>query len=117
MNKVRLMLAMLVFALTVAWQACGSNQDAGEQQEATTEQAAPAAQDDKNGPEYTSAYVCPMHCPGSGSDSPGKCPKCGMDYVANPNHPMHQGNAPHEGAQEGDMHMHQDGDAHEDHSH
>ncbi|MBK8562043.1 MAG: hypothetical protein IPN76_01470 [Saprospiraceae bacterium] len=32
--------------------------------------------------EYTSAYVCPMHCEGSGSDQPGKCPVCEMDYVA-----------------------------------
>jgi len=38
------------------------------------------------GPEYTSAYVCPMHCEGSGSDKPGKCPVCGMDYVANTDH-------------------------------
>ncbi len=35
------------------------------------------------GPEYTSAYVCPMHCKGSGSDAPGECPTCGMDYVLN----------------------------------
>ena len=33
------------------------------------------------GMEFTSAYVCPMHCEGSGSDKPGTCPKCGMDYV------------------------------------
>ncbi len=33
------------------------------------------------GPEYTSAYVCPMHCEGSGSDTAGKCPVCEMDYV------------------------------------
>ncbi|MCC6724329.1 MAG: hypothetical protein IT258_07440 [Saprospiraceae bacterium] len=32
--------------------------------------------------EYTSAYICPMHCEGSGSDQPGKCPVCEMDYVA-----------------------------------
>ena len=38
---------------------------------------------DQTGPEYTSAYVCPMHCEGSGSDEPGKCPVCGMDYIAN----------------------------------
>ncbi len=35
------------------------------------------------GKEYTSAYICPMHCEGSGSDSAGVCPVCGMDYVAN----------------------------------
>ncbi len=38
---------------------------------------------DKSGPEYTSDYICPMHCEGSGSDEPGKCPVCGMDYVKN----------------------------------
>lgn len=42
-----------------------------------------AAKDDKSGPEYTSAYICPMHCKGSGSDKPGTCPVCGMDYVKN----------------------------------
>ena len=26
------------------------------------------------GKEYTSAYVCPMHCKDSGSDAAGKCP-------------------------------------------
>jgi len=36
--------------------------------------------------EYTSAYVCPMHCEGSGSDQAGTCPKCGMDYVAQADH-------------------------------
>lgn len=38
---------------------------------------------DKSGPEYTSKYVCPMHCEGSGSDEPGTCPVCGMDYKLN----------------------------------
>lgn len=38
---------------------------------------------EKTGPEYTSAYICPMHCKGSGSDKPGICPACGMDYVLN----------------------------------
>lgn len=32
--------------------------------------------------EFNSAYVCPMHCEGSGSDQPGKCPVCEMDYEA-----------------------------------
>ena len=33
--------------------------------------------------EFASAYVCPMHCEGSGSDKEGECPKCGMNYVKN----------------------------------
>ena len=39
--------------------------------------------ENKQGKEYTSAYVCPMHCDGSGSDSAGQCPVCGMDYIKN----------------------------------
>ena len=38
---------------------------------------------DMKGKEYTSKYVCPMHCEGSGSDEEGKCPVCGMTYVLN----------------------------------
>lgn len=48
--------------------------------ETTTEQTA------EQGKEYTSAYVCPMHCEGSGSDKEGTCPTCGMDYVALADH-------------------------------
>jgi len=40
----------------------------------------------QTGKEYTSAYICPMHCEGSGSESSGKCPVCGMDYVENADH-------------------------------
>ena len=42
-----------------------------------------------SGKEYTSAYICPMHCEGSGSDEPGTCPVCGMDYEPNPHHNEH----------------------------
>jgi predicted nucleic acid binding AN1-type Zn finger protein len=42
-------------------------------------------ENEKSGPEYTSAYICPMYCEGSGSEEPGKCPVCGMDYVLNEN--------------------------------
>lgn len=38
---------------------------------------------DTSGIEYTSMYICPMHCKGSGSDKPGVCPVCGMDYELN----------------------------------
>lgn len=54
-----------------------------------------AEADAKPGKEITSVYVCPMHCDGSGSAEPGKCPACEMDYVFNaPYHsayicPMH----------------------------
>lgn len=38
---------------------------------------------DRTGPEYTSKYICPMHCKGSGADTKGICPVCKMDYVKN----------------------------------
>ena len=33
--------------------------------------------------EFTSAYICPMNCKGSGSAVAGKCPKCELEYVKN----------------------------------
>ncbi len=60
--------SMLFFALTMT-AACG-NQDKGADQKETTEQATETAE---QGKEYTSAYVCPMHCEGSGSDEAGTC--------------------------------------------
>jgi len=40
----------------------------------------------KQGKEYTSAYICPMHCDGSGNEKPGDCPVCGMAYEKNKEH-------------------------------
>jgi len=40
---------------------------------------------DKSGPEYTSAYICPMHCEGSGSSEPGTCSVCKMELRPNSN--------------------------------
>lgn len=88
-----LFLGVVISAVAIA---CGNNahdHDHNHSDETSTEMHedhhgdADATQDsDNDGPEYTSAYVCPMHCEGSGSDQPGKCPVCGMDYVANPDH-------------------------------
>ena len=41
------------------------------------------SQQNQDKKEYNSAYVCPMHCEGSGSEEPGTCPVCGMDYIQN----------------------------------
>lgn len=42
---------------------------------------------DKNGKEYTSRWICPMRCKGSGTEVRGqKCPACKMDLVDNKNH-------------------------------
>lgn len=51
-----------------------------------TENTTQTEQAEKQGKEYTSAYICPMHCKGSGSDKEGECPVCGMDYVKNEDH-------------------------------
>ena len=66
---------ILVCSIALLSMSCGSGQ-----QKSTEQQEV-----DKSGPEYTSAYICPMHCEGSGSDEAGSCPVCGMDYVKNKN--------------------------------
>ena len=40
----------------------------------------------ESGTEYTSAYVCPMHCKDSGAAEAGICPVCNMDYVPREEH-------------------------------
>ena len=78
--------SVLLFALAMT-SACGSQEKSTDQTD-TTEQS---LESEKQGKEYTSAYVCPMHCEGSGSDEAGKCPVCGMDYVANEDAKSHDG--------------------------
>ena len=65
--------SIALFAIGLTLISCGNKSN----NSAKTEQT------EKQGKEYTSAYVCPMHCEGSGSDKAGKCPVCGMDYVKN----------------------------------
>ena len=95
---------LMAFGLAFSMTACDSassdndGDEATEQTDGTTDEATEANDAeateaseqgeatevvDKSGPEYTSKYVCPMHCEGSGSAEPGKCPKCGMEYVMN----------------------------------
>lgn len=69
---------------------------------------------DKTGKEYTSAYICPMHCKDSGSDKAGKCPVCNMDYVQNENYKAPEGS--HEGHDHGSHEGHDHG-SHEGHNH
>lgn len=96
-------LIILGIALTAFIAACGGNaNNSNQNQEAPTDQTT-ETQAAEQGPEFTSAYVCPMHCEGSGSDQPGTCPVCGMDYVANENAKT-------------DDHSH-DGHNHDGHSH
>lgn len=67
-----------------------------------TASSSTAVKIDESGPEYTSKYVCPMHCKGSGSEEPGECPVCRMDYVKKKkkkhkcNHPGHNHDHDHD---------------------
>lgn len=85
--KKLLFLTMLV--LPLAFLSCGghSHEHGDHQHESGSSQTESSeAKPHGEGKEYTSAYVCPMHCEGSGSDEPGKCPVCGMDYIAQAEH-------------------------------
>lgn len=79
MNLTNKFLILTLFLSLAAMYSCGNSNENASSEEVGTEQM----ETDKSGPEYTSAYICPMHCTGSGSDKPGKCPVCDMDYVAN----------------------------------
>ena len=71
---------LLVAALTTGLMFASCSSKGGDSSTQTEQQSDKV---DKTGKEYTSAYVCPMHCKGSGSNAPGKCPVCKMDYVKN----------------------------------
>ncbi len=83
---------------------CGDTATTAEDQ--STESTEMEQGEDMSGPEYTSAYICPMHCAGSGSAEMGTCPECGMEYVANPDM----------AAPAGEAHDH-DGHDHDGHDH
>ena len=75
-NNFKSILAAIVLVATVSMVSCKDN-NAETKPETITE---------KQGKEYTSAYVCPMHCDGSGSDTEGTCDTCGMALVKNEDH-------------------------------
>lgn len=95
---------LVVFVISLA--ACGSEraektqEQAGESNQPMTEQSvAPGdtTSEETKPPaekatplsesyDYTAPYVCPNHCEGSGSESPGECPACGMELIENPTH-------------------------------
>jgi uncharacterized paraquat-inducible protein A len=79
--KIKTLLAMASAAMFLLTFSCKEQKETNTKN--TPEQTETEA---KQGKEYTSAYVCPMHCEGSGSEEEGNCPKCGMAYVANEEH-------------------------------
>ena len=83
--KIRNNTWVLVGLFAVLLVSCGQktqNQDSVPAENTTTEQTTEQANDKK---EFSSKYICPMHCAGSGSDTIGVCPECGMEYVLNRN--------------------------------
>lgn len=75
---------LLVLSLAFAFTSCGDSAPAAAAEETATEATMETMHGE--GKEFTSAYVCPMHCEGSGSDAAGECPVCGMAYVAHTDH-------------------------------
>lgn len=63
--------------------------------------------------EYTSKYICPMHCKGSGSEEPGTCPVCKMDYELNEDYK--DAGSMQENGHEGHNHDDHEGHSHDDH--
>jgi len=74
---------ILVLIIAFSFAACG-----GGSNNSTDANTTPATNqiEEAQGPEYTSKFVCPMHCKGSGAVAEGQCPVCGMDYVKNKDH-------------------------------
>ena len=78
MKKFRTILGAMLVIASIAIVSCKDNKKEGLTETETNAE--------NQGKEYTSAYVCPMHCEGSGSYTEGTCPKCGMTYVMNEDH-------------------------------
>ena len=76
MKTIKTILGIMILSLALTTISCKGDK----KEEATTK----TEQAEKK--EYASAYVCPMHCERSGSDTEGECPKCGMAYVKNEDH-------------------------------
>ncbi|MFT5863881.1 MAG: putative paraquat-inducible protein A [Flavobacteriales bacterium] len=74
MKKLKTILVAMVVMGTLTMVSC---------KDSKSETKAATAQE---GTEYTSAYVCPMHCTDSGSDTEGTCGTCGMTLVKNEDH-------------------------------
>lgn len=103
MKNLKLIFPLFLLAAATLIFACGGSENKAE---------------DQQGKEYTSAYICPMHCTGSGSDKAGTCPVCPMEYVVNENAKKTDADS-HEGHDHDshEEHDHSDSDSHEGHNH
>lgn len=98
---------VIIFSVSLSISSCGNKaktKDNVDQSEVV----------DKTGKEYTSTYICPMHCKNSGGDNAGVCPVCKMDYVVNKEHKANTHD--HHGHDHGNHDGH-DHDNHEGHDH
>ncbi|AUC79411.1 hypothetical protein CW736_08490 [Nonlabens sp. MB-3u-79] len=75
MKNLKSILGAMLLMATISIVSCKENEA----------EAKPATEVDQ-GDEYTSAYVCPMHCKDSGSDKEGTCDSCGMTLIKNEEH-------------------------------
>ncbi|MFT5724415.1 MAG: rubrerythrin [Bacteroidia bacterium] len=78
----KLRLIFLIAGMALLFAACGESKHAKKAR--TDHEHLNQGGNSHTGPAYTSKYICPMHCEGSGSDTTGNCPVCKMDYVTNP---------------------------------
>ncbi len=103
----RIFQSAMAIAILFAVAACSNSarESANETTAAPESDPQPIEASAQDGPEYTSAYLCPMHCKGSGSDQPGKCPVCGMNYVAKADLNKKEGHS-HHGHDHGHGHDH-----------
>ncbi|MBK0403659.1 hypothetical protein I5M27_11730 [Adhaeribacter sp. BT258] len=75
--KIRNIFSALALGLSLAGFTACTSQTASDETHQTTETTRKVT--DK-------AYTCPMHCEGSASNQPGKCPVCEMDLEKNPDY-------------------------------
>ena len=89
MNTISFRACLSILVLVLSIWACGGKVQEADQKSEIENAAAQAtgSEPTAEGKEFTAKYQCPMHCPGSGSETYGSCPVCNMHYMYNPNLP------------------------------
>lgn len=73
MKYIKVIILLIVFSASFSLSSCNSSKSKTDKME----------ESGVKGKEYTSKYICPMYCKGSGSSEMGTCPVCKMDYDVN----------------------------------
>jgi len=84
MKTIATLIIIAIFTFTISCKSDSSNTTDIDSTETITNIDTTNNQSTTLGKEYTSAYICPNHCDGSGSEEFGECPVCGMEYIENP---------------------------------